>query len=98
MEEQLIYIQIFKREPELQENVFISQRVYETQLYLEKTLKGLPKDENAIKIFESMIEICQKELMEQFKVIGSYVLGMIVADMNKNKCCDENSINEKKKE
>ena len=39
----LIHKEIFKREPDLQENVFITQRLYETEQFLKKKFKRTSK-------------------------------------------------------
>jgi hypothetical protein len=94
----LIYQEVFKRDPELQENVFIVQRLYETESFLKKTLQGIPKDEQVEKCFKSMIEICKNELKTQFEIIGTEILKMMYDEMYERKSADDvctNPIKEK---
>jgi hypothetical protein len=83
MEENIdFYKQIFKRDPELQENIFFVQRVIETYRDMEKTLKGLPKDENFSHFFNSLMDMCEKQVEYQEGIIGHYILTMILEDLN----------------
>lgn len=89
IKEYLIHKEIFKIEPELQENVFILQRIYETQSFLIKILKGLPKDEETQNCFKSMIKICEEELNKQFQIIGEEVLKIIYDEIYERKNSDD---------
>ena len=97
--------QIFKRDPELQDNAFIIQRLHQTRDFLTKTLKGLPKDETTEKCFNAMLELLNAEMHEHIHTIGHYVLKMMVEDLdhkdfdkNADTVCTNNDPNEKQKE
>lgn len=48
--------QFFTQKPDMQNRIFYVQRLLETNLYLEKTLKGLPKEEEIENVFKNMIK------------------------------------------
>jgi hypothetical protein len=81
MDDLSIYKQIFKREPELQDNIFIVKRIDETMRFLTKILQGLPKDAETQKCFQDMIAICKVEMDCQMHTLGYYVIKMMFQDM-----------------